>query len=92
MANRDRIDWENLVPLPRQKRSGVTKEDLANRKFNIGRAKHKGRNHLSNQKRRKIARDKAKVTEVDNAMKLGRYRAIKSRVRSFWLGELDEHP
>lgn len=93
MADRDRIDWENLKPLPRRKRSdGATREDLAARKFNLGKAKHKGRNHLSNQKRRHISAEKAMATKADNAKKLGMYRTLKARVRAFWLGKVDEHP
>lgn len=93
MSDRDRIDWENLKPLPRRKRSqGATREDLAARKFNMGKAEHKGRNHLSNQRRRRMSAEKAERIKTENAKKLGMYRTLKDRVRAFWLGEADEHP
>ncbi len=93
MTDRERIDWENLQPLPRRKRAdGATRDDLAARKFNMGKAKHKGRNHLSNQKRRHISKEQAEQAKVRADQKLGLYRALKARVRAFWLGELDEHP
>lgn len=89
---RFRIDWENLETLPRKKRDGLTREDLAERKFNMRKAKHKGRCHITNQKRRQVAKEKAEIAAKRNAVKLGKHRAYKDRVRDFWLGALDEHP
>lgn len=93
MRDRERIDWQNLEPLPRRKRDvGATRDDLAERKFNIQKAKHKGRCHITNQKRRQIAQAKAQVAKHNTAVKLSAYRAFKVRVRAFWRGELEEHP
>lgn len=86
------IDWANLEPLPRRKRSGATKEDLAERKFNMRKAKHKGRNHISNQKRRQMALAKAKEGRAMARQALERYRRFKARVAAYWSGEIDEHP
>lgn len=86
------IDWANLEPLPRKKRHGATRDDLAARKFNIHKAKHKGRNHLSNQKRRQMAREKLERSKVKAGIALDGYRRFKARVAAFWSGELDEHP
>ncbi len=93
MMDRERIDWENLAPLPRRKKAtGATREDLAARKFNMGKAKHKGRCHITNQKRRQIALERAKAAKVEAGKKVGTFRAFKNMVRAYWLGEADEHP
>lgn len=92
MAKRERIDWENLQPLPRKRRVGATREDLAERRFNIQKASHKGRCHISNQKRRRIAREKAIVSGKKVEAKVSAYRAFKDKVRLYWLGKLDDHP
>jgi len=90
---RERIDWDNLQPLPSKKRrEGATKEDLAARKFNIGKAKHKGRNHLSNQKRRQIAKARTEISEKNKAIRDAKFRALKDAIGAYWRGELDEHP
>ena len=90
---RDRIDWENLQPLPRRITSGgATREDLAARKFHAHKAKHKGRNHISNQKRRCITQAAAKNTKLRNGAKISRFRDLKNRIASYWRGEIDEHP
>ena len=92
MADQNRIDWENLEPLPRKKRAGSTREDLAERKFNMGKAKHKGRCHITNQKRRQIALEQARERDAKNKKAKERYRNYKARVRAYWLGLLNEHP
>lgn len=92
MADRERIDWENLKPLPRKRKIGATREDLAERRFNIQKAKHKGRCHISNQKRRQLAREQAVASAKKVKAKVGAYRALKDKVRLYWLGKLDEHP
>lgn len=90
---RERIDWENLQTLPRRNRlDGASREDLAARRFNLQKAKHKGRCHLSNQKRRQISKAQAEVQAQKNAAKDTRYRTFKDQVRAFWTGALDEHP
>ncbi len=89
---RERIDWENLQPLPRKRTVGATREDLAERRFNMQKAKHKGRCHISNQKRRQIAREKAKAGAKMVEKKVGEYRALKGKIRLYWQGRLDEHP
>jgi len=92
MADRDRIDWQNLAPLARKRMGGATVDDLAARKFNMGKAKHKGRCHTTNQKRRQIAKEIETVRAKENAKTLASYRAHKARVRAFWTGDADEHP
>lgn len=90
--SRERIDWENLQPLPRKRKTGSTREDLAERRFNMQKAKHKGRCHISNQKRRQIAREQADERAAKVAAKVQSYRALKDKIRLYWLGKLDEHP
>jgi hypothetical protein len=92
MMGRERIDWENLKPLPRKRKTGATREDLSERRFNMQKAKHKGRCHISNQKRRQIAREKAIVSGKKVAAKVSLFRALKDKVRLYWQGKLDEHP
>ena len=91
--DRDRIDWENLAPLPRKKRNdGMTRDDLANRKFHARKARNKGRNHITNQKRRQIAKEQANEARMMDEKKMANFRALKARIRAFWLGEIEEHP
>jgi hypothetical protein len=90
--SRDRIDWDNLTPLPRKKRDGATPDDLAKRRFNMQKAHHKGRCHLSNQKRRQIAKERAANAAKTKALRDGKFRTLKNRIRAFWAGEQDEHP
>lgn len=92
MPERERIDWESLQPLPRKRKVGSTREDLAERRFNIQKAKHKGRNHLSNQKRRQIEREKECARSQKRQSELAGYRAYKAKVRLYWLGKLEDHP
>ena len=89
---RERIDWENLQPLPRKRKVGATREDLAERRFNMQKAKHKGRCHISNQKRRQVAREKAIASGKMVEKKVSEYRAFKDKVRLYWQGKLDTHP
>lgn len=89
---RERIDWENLQPLPRKRKVGATREDLAERRFNIQKAKHKGRNHITNQKRRQFARQKAADRGSEREKQLASFREYKAKVRLYWLGKLDDHP
>lgn len=86
------IDWKNPRVFPRRKSNGATREDLAARKFNIGKAQHKGRCHISNQKRRQIEENRAKQAKVRRAMSDGEMARYKQAVRAFWLGFIDEHP
>jgi len=91
--DRQRIDWENLQPLTRKRADrGATRDDLAARKFNMGKAKHKGRCHISNQKRRQIAAQKAADRKIVTDTKTAKGRSLKDRVRAYWAGETDEHP
>ena len=91
--DRDRIDWGNLAPLPRQKTNkGATKDDLAARRFNMQKAKHKGRCHISNQKRRQIALERKAENAATNQIKVGKFRSLKDRVRAYWSGEIEDHP
>lgn len=93
MADRYRIDWPNLEALPRRKRQdGATRDDLAARKYNMGKAKHKGRCHITNQKRRQIAKEKAAVASKNAAGKITAYRRYKNEVRAYWLGLREDHP
>ncbi len=89
---RERIDWENLQPLPRKKREGATVDDLANRQFNIRKAKHKGRCHITNQKRRQIALEETRQKRAKAGKKKESFRSYKAKVRAYWLGQSDEHP
>lgn len=90
--SRDRIDWENLPPLPRREQVGATRDDLAARKFNMRKAHHKGRCHITNQKRRQIAKEQASAAKATNQLKIGKFRALKDRIRAYWAGEEEEHP
>lgn len=90
---RERIDWDSLGPLPpRKKAPGASRDDLAARKFNMGKAKHKGRCHITNQKRRQIAREKAIQSKVENDIKMAKLASLKAGIRAYWAGEADEHP
>jgi len=93
MADRDRIDWANLEPLPRKKRkAGATREDLAERRFNVQKANHRGRNHVTNQKRRQMEREKQAERNISRGKSLEKFREYKAKVRLFWLGLLEDHP
>ena len=90
---RARIDWANLEPLPRRKRDcGATRDDLAARKFNMKKAKHKGRCHISNQKRRQIAREQSQSAAIRAEVRNQSYFLLKRQIAAYWRGELDEHP
>jgi hypothetical protein len=90
---RQRIDWENLSPLPRRRKHlGATREDLAERKFNMRKANHKGRCHITNQKRRQMVLEIAAKQRMSKAIRDAKYRKHKNAVRAFWTGETDEHP
>ena len=93
MANdRFRIDWQNLEPLPRKTQHGATREDLAARKFNMGKAKHKGRCHITNQKRRQIELEHQRRKAQKADAKKQDFRNYKARVAAYWRGVLPEHP
>jgi hypothetical protein len=93
VTDRFRIDWENISPFPREKRNpGATRDDLAARKHSVQKSTHKGRNHLSNQKRRQIARDHEMETRATAEKRLSRFRTFKDAVRAYWMGDRDEHP
>jgi len=89
---RFRLDWENLKELPRKKKEGSTKDDLAARKFNILKAKHKCRCHITNQKSRQIKCEKHKKSLTQASIKNADFLQFKSNVRRFCNGEIDEHP
>lgn len=91
-GDRERIDWAGLKPLPRKRRDGSTPEDLAARKFNIAKAKHKGRNHIANWKRRQAKRDAEKLGRIKQAKNEGNAARFIEAVRAYWKGETDEHP
>jgi hypothetical protein len=90
--NRDRIDWNNLPQLLRKTQVGATREDLAARKFNMGKANHKGRCHLSNQKRRQIKLQNAQNGWQKHQKMNKEFLEFKARVRAYWLGQTEEHP
>lgn len=93
VSNRFRIDWANLGPLPRKPKDfGATREDLAERKFNMRKAKHKGRCHITNQKRRQMQIEADGLRRVEKAKRDSHYRTYKDMVRDYWLGKRDEHP
>jgi nicotinamide mononucleotide adenylyltransferase len=90
--SRDRIDWATLQPLPRKKRDGATREDAAERLFHAKKAKHRGRNHVHNWKRREMGA-KAKAAARDaQAQVVAKVRRHIDAVRSYWRGEAEEHP
>jgi hypothetical protein len=91
MSN-DRIDWNNLPQLLRKTRTGATREDLAARKLSMTKASHKGRCHLSNQKRRQMKREKLQKAMQNQNKTVNGFREFKARVRSYWLGQTEEHP
>lgn len=90
--DRDRIEWDDLKPLRRKRRDGATPEDLAARKFNMAKAKHKGRNHVSNWRRRLSKQAAEKRERIGNANAKSRARSLIEAVRAYWKGETDEHP
>jgi hypothetical protein len=73
-------------------RIGATREDLAARKFNMTKASHKGRCHLSNQKRRQIKQSQTQQAIQNRKNTDENFREFKSRVRAYWLGQTEEHP
>lgn len=89
---RERIDWDNLQPLARKTRDGATPEDLAKRRFNMQKAKHKGRCHITNQKRRQQALEQRAIVDRENAKQLDKYRKRLAAIRAYWRGEKDTHP
>lgn len=90
--NRDRIDGDNLPPIPRKTSDGATREDLAARKFSMTKAKHRGRCHLSNQKRRQIKLQNAQNGWQKHQKMNKEFLEFKARVRAYWLGQTEEHP
>lgn len=90
--SRDRIDWNNLPQLLRKTQTGATREDLAARKFSMTKANHKGRCHLSNQKRRQIKQSKTQQAMQSRKNTDENFREFKARVRAYWLGQMGEHP
>lgn len=92
MHDRDRIEWGDLKPLPSKRRDGATPEDLAARKFNIAKAKHKGRNHVSNWRRRIDQRAVEKREKIAKATAKAKATSLIEAVRAYWKGETDEHP
>lgn len=86
------IDWNNLEPLPRKRCDGLTREHLAAVSFTRKAAKHKGRCHLSNQKRRQAARAKKEAAEKTAAKTAARYGRYIDQVRAYWRGERPDHP
>lgn len=86
------IDWNNLEPLPRKRPDGLSREHLAAVSQTRKAAKHKGRCHLSNQKRRQAAKEKREVAEKTAAKQAARYGRYIDRVRAYWRGETDQHP
>jgi len=90
---RDRIDWENLAPLPRKARQdGATREELAERKFHASKAKHKGRNHFHSHQRRQMRVASAAKVKKRAAYTVSKVRKHIDAVRAYWRGESDEHP
>lgn len=90
--SQDRIDWQNLSPFPRKPPDGATREDLAARKFSMTKAKHKGRCHISNQKRRQIKQKNAQNGLQKHQKMNKEFLEFKARVRAYWLGQAEEHP
>ena len=90
---RETIQWSNLQPLPRKRADkGATRDDLAARKFNLNKAKHKGRCHISNQKRRQMKAEKAEMSKAKSVANNQKYRQLKDAIRAYWSGEADQHP
>lgn len=92
MADRTRIDWDNLDPLPRKRKDGMDRERLAEQKFNRQRAKHKGRNHLHNWKRRQMQKEAAVVGKQKQARAKSKTASFLDAVRAYWRGDSEEHP
>jgi hypothetical protein len=87
------IDWKNLGHLPyRRTKSGLDRERLAEVRHTRQRAQHKGRNHLSNQKRRQIALEHERERQKKISIKDAAFRKYKDRVRAYWQGTLTNHP
>ncbi len=68
------------------------REKLAEHRYNRDRAKHKGRCHLSNQKRRQIAIEQSQVYKKQHAKKLSALKKYKEQVRAYWNGLILNHP
>lgn len=73
-------------------RIGTTREDLAARKLSMTKASHKGRCHLSNQKRRQIKQQKFQQAIQMRKNTDETFREFKDRVRAYWKGEAEQHP
>ena len=89
---RDRIPWDTLQPLPRKRPDGATREDAAHRLFHAKKAKHRGRNHVQNWKRRQLKQHAAERARVDQAAAVIGVKRFTDAVRAYWRGEIDEHP
>jgi hypothetical protein len=89
----DRIDWKNLGFLPdRRCKAPLDRERLAEKKHQRDKAKHCGRNHLSNQMRRQEAVQKRRSAEISTAKRNASFSRYKDAVRAYWLGLSDQHP
>lgn len=86
------IDWKNLEPLPRKFTDAQDRERLAAISFTRNAAKHKGRCHLSNQKRRAAAQAKTDAGKKTAAQNASRYSRYIDAVRAYWRGEADSCP
>ena len=85
-------DWATLEPLPLKRQRVLDREHLAAVSHSRKAARHKGRCHLSNQKRRQAAKERREAAAKTAAKSAARYGRYIDRVRAYWRGETDEHP
>jgi len=89
---RDKIDWNNLPVIGSRRKQLADKELLAAIKHSRYKAKHKGRNHVANYKRR-LAKEKKESQGKKEATKDNKkLRDFKNEVRRYYLGERDSYP
>ncbi len=90
---RFRIDWASLGELlVRKPCTARDRKRLAENRHKKTCAKHKGRNHLANAKRRLEAIEKQRKRKADAARRLASSKDYHAAVRAYWLGLRDDHP
>lgn len=55
-------------------------------------AKHKGRNHWANWKRRAMLAEKRAAARKVEVKRDKRFAVVKRQIRAYWLGDRTEHP
>lgn len=87
------IDFKTLQPLPlRRQRDAQDRERLAAVKETRERAKHKGRNHWQNWKRRHMAKAKVDAGKALQSVQKSAFSTHLAEVRAYWAGDRPDYP